>query len=110
MRARFFSKDTVAALIALCAAAVVSLTPAEAQTVYTVKPVAQKKIKELPVGPLFWRVENFPTLFGCQGGGRSRRVESSFGPLRDDDLAHRRSGRQSLGLHPGTEGRLHPWR
>ena len=62
MRARFFSKDVVAALIALCAAAVLSPTPAEAQTVYTVKPVAQKKIKELPVGPLFWRVENFPTL------------------------------------------------
>ena len=51
-----------AALFLLCAAALFSPRPADAQTVYTVKPVAQKKIKELPVGPLFWRVENFPTL------------------------------------------------
>jgi len=29
---------------------------------YVVKPVAQKKIKELPGGPLYWRVETFPTL------------------------------------------------
>jgi quercetin dioxygenase-like cupin family protein len=29
---------------------------------YVVKPVAQKKIKELPAGPLYWRVEQFPTL------------------------------------------------
>lgn len=35
---------------------------ASAQTPYVVKPVAQKKIKQLPPGPLFWRVENFSTL------------------------------------------------
>ena len=35
---------------------------AKAQQQYVVKPVAQKKIKELPTGPLYWRVENFPTL------------------------------------------------
>jgi quercetin dioxygenase-like cupin family protein len=29
---------------------------------YVVKPVAQKKINELPPGPLYWRVEQFPTL------------------------------------------------
>jgi len=29
---------------------------------YVVKPVAQKKIKQLPAGPLYWRVENFPTV------------------------------------------------
>jgi hypothetical protein len=29
---------------------------------YVVEPVAQKKIKELPAGPLYWRVETFPTL------------------------------------------------
>jgi hypothetical protein len=29
---------------------------------YVVEPVAQKKIKELPAGPLFWRVETFATL------------------------------------------------
>jgi hypothetical protein len=29
---------------------------------YVVKPVAQKKIKDLPAGALYWRVEQFPTL------------------------------------------------
>jgi len=28
---------------------------------YVVKPVAQKKVTELPAGPLYWRVETFPT-------------------------------------------------
>jgi quercetin dioxygenase-like cupin family protein len=29
---------------------------------YVVKPVAQKKVDRLPDGPLYWRVETFPTL------------------------------------------------
>src|SRR5262249_48605143 len=29
---------------------------------YVVKPVAEMKVKALPKGPLYWRVENFPTL------------------------------------------------
>jgi len=29
---------------------------------YIVKPIAEKKIKHLPAGPLYWRVENFPTV------------------------------------------------
>lgn len=33
-----------------------------APTPYTVKPLAQKKIKTLPAGPLYWRVETFATL------------------------------------------------
>jgi hypothetical protein len=33
-----------------------------AEGVYVVKPVAEKKVKQLPAGPLYWRVENFPTL------------------------------------------------
>ncbi|HZD40887.1 MAG TPA: hypothetical protein VE131_09215 [Terriglobales bacterium] len=27
-----------------------------------VKPVVEKKINQLPAGPLYWRLENFPTL------------------------------------------------
>jgi len=34
--------------------------------VYVVKPVAGKKVKQLPAGPLYWRVENFPTLAQAQ--------------------------------------------
>ena len=33
---------------------------------FRIKPVAEKKLKELPAGPLFWRVENFPTLAQAQ--------------------------------------------
>lgn len=32
----------------------------------TLKPVAERKVKELPPGPLFWRVENFPTLAAAE--------------------------------------------
>ncbi len=35
---------------------------AAAQPKFIVKPIAEKKLKELPTGPLFWRVENFPTI------------------------------------------------
>jgi hypothetical protein len=43
-----------------------SALPAATQAPYVVKPVAQKKIKQLPPGPLFWRVEIFPTLADAQ--------------------------------------------
>jgi hypothetical protein len=33
-----------------------------ADTPYVVKPVAEMRVKQLPKGPLYWRVENFPTL------------------------------------------------
>jgi quercetin dioxygenase-like cupin family protein len=37
-----------------------------AEGVYVVKPVAEKKVKQLLAGPLYWRVENFPTLAQAQ--------------------------------------------
>ncbi len=33
-----------------------------AEAPYVVKPVAEMKVKQLPKGPLYWRIENFPTL------------------------------------------------
>jgi quercetin dioxygenase-like cupin family protein len=39
---------------------------AASEGVYVVKPVVQKKIKQLPAGPLYWRVENFPTIAQAQ--------------------------------------------
>ncbi len=51
------------ALTTLLGALAVLMPPkAAAQAPYVVKPLAQKKIKELPAGPLYWRVETFPTL------------------------------------------------
>ena len=35
---------------------------AAAQQKYIVKPIAEVKVKQLPKGELFWRVESFPTL------------------------------------------------
>ena len=39
-------------------------TPAKLE--FVVKPVAEKKLKQLPAGPLYWLVENFPTLAQAQ--------------------------------------------
>jgi hypothetical protein len=33
---------------------------------FIVSPVAEKKLKELPAGPLYWRIENFPALDQAQ--------------------------------------------
>jgi quercetin dioxygenase-like cupin family protein len=51
-------------MTAVLAPSLLSALPSLAATdqPYVVKPVAQKKIKELPAGPLYWRVETFPTL------------------------------------------------
>ncbi|MCW5858503.1 MAG: hypothetical protein KIS63_09460 [Caldilineales bacterium] len=35
---------------------------AVAQQQLSIKPVAEKTLKQLPAGPLYWRVESFPTL------------------------------------------------
>ncbi|HWE19333.1 MAG TPA: cupin domain-containing protein [Hyphomicrobiaceae bacterium] len=54
-------------LLPLCAVAVVlAPPPAAAQQKFVIKPVAEKKLKELPAGPLYWRLENFPTLAQAQ--------------------------------------------
>ena len=37
-----------------------------AQQALVVKALAEKKVTELPAGPLFWRLENFPTLAQAQ--------------------------------------------
>jgi hypothetical protein len=38
-----------------------SPSPVAAQARYVVRPVAEMKVKQLPKGELFWRVESFPT-------------------------------------------------
>jgi len=53
-----------AGMIVVVASGLLSSLPALAapEQRYVVEPVAQKKIKELPPGPLYWRVEKFSTL------------------------------------------------
>jgi hypothetical protein len=43
-----------------------SPSTAVAQQALVIKPLAEKKVTELPAGPLFWRIENFPTLAQAQ--------------------------------------------
>ncbi len=39
-----------------------SASMAMAQAQFTITPVVEKKVSSLPDGPLYWQVENFPTL------------------------------------------------
>jgi hypothetical protein len=38
---------------------------------FEIKSIAEKKIPQLPAGPLFWRIENFPTLAQAQAAAGS---------------------------------------
>jgi quercetin dioxygenase-like cupin family protein len=53
---------SAAALVMFAAGLWLMPSMATAQQKYTVEPVAEMKVKQLPKGELFWRVENFPTL------------------------------------------------
>lgn len=60
-------KHDLVGMAAALVFALVSLQPAVgAQPEFLIKPVAQKKLKQLPAGPLYWLVENFPTLAEAQ--------------------------------------------
>ncbi len=45
--------------------------PAEAiaQQALVIKPLAEKKVAELPAGTLFWRIENFPAIAEARAAG-----------------------------------------
>jgi hypothetical protein len=57
------------ALITCVAVAMIGLvlspSTASAQK-FEIKPVAEKKVQQLPPGPLFWRIDNFPTFAQAQ--------------------------------------------
>ena len=62
MKAFLFSSRPAAVLIASVLALWLTPSVVAAQQKYTVKPIAEMKVKELPKGPLYWRIEIFPTL------------------------------------------------
>ena len=68
-------KRALSSTILLSAMAAVPLVPlpATAQERYVVKPVVEMKLKELPRGALYWRVENFPTLAEAKAAAGSFR-------------------------------------
>src|SRR5262245_59873954 len=49
----------------LCAIGML-LSPAVAQQALSVKPVVEKKLAQLPAGPLYWRIETFSKLGEAQ--------------------------------------------
>jgi hypothetical protein len=55
------------AILALSTAAMAaSLPPAAAEQKFVITPIAEKKLNQLPPGPLYWHIENFPTLASAQ--------------------------------------------
>lgn len=57
------SPGRLVALFALLGGAPLSMpSTAAAQEKYIVKPLTEMKVKQLPKGELFWRVETFPTM------------------------------------------------
>jgi len=64
MKPQIFSAQSIIVLaLSLCAVGLLLLpSTATAQPKFDIKPVAEKKLKQLPAGPLYWQVENFPTL------------------------------------------------
>ena len=60
-------KRLLIGMVVLLASGVWSLpSTAIAQQALVVKALSEKKVTELPAGPLFWRLENFPTLAQAQ--------------------------------------------
>ena len=76
----------------LCLTGLLLASPAAtAQQQFVIKQVVQKKVEQLPAGPLYWRVETFPTL---------AQAEAAAGP---DSLAAEVSGKDWL-FTLGAEG------
>lgn len=68
MKRRIYSvRPAIALALSLCAMSLL-LSPSMAaeQKKFVIKPVAEKKLKQLPAGPLYWQLENFPTLAQAQ--------------------------------------------
>jgi hypothetical protein len=58
-------------VLSLCSLGLMPSAPMAADAKFVVEPVVEKKLKELPPAPLFWRLENFPTLAQAQGAAGS---------------------------------------
>ena len=56
----------IAVIVVLASGLWLLPSTAIAQQLLIIKPLAEKKVAELPAGPLFWRLENFPTLAQAQ--------------------------------------------
>jgi quercetin dioxygenase-like cupin family protein len=55
-----------AGLVCAAVAEVVLTSSSASAQRFEIKPIAEKKVPQLPPGPLFWRIDNFPTLAEAQ--------------------------------------------
>ena len=68
MKPRFLNARRIGVLMfSLCAVGLMTSVSMPEEAKFVVEPVVETKVKELPPGPLFWRLENFPTLTQAQG-------------------------------------------
>jgi len=71
------AQSIVVLALSLCAVGLLLLpSTATAQPKFDIKPVAEKKLKQLPAGPLYWQVENFPTLAQARAAERPTSLAS----------------------------------
>ena len=61
-----FTPAFLARLAAISISAALLLPTATLAQQFEVKPIVEKKVAQLPAGPLFWRVDTFPTLAKAQ--------------------------------------------
>jgi hypothetical protein len=79
-----------------------------AQQALVVKALSEKKVTELPSGPLFWRLENFPTLVQAQAAaGHTGLAVESGGKVWLFKLGPR--GWVISGRHQGCRGWTTPF-
>ena len=78
MKPQIFGAQSIIVLaLSLCAVGLLLLpSTATAQPKFDIKPVAEKKLKQLPAGPLYWQVENFPTLAQARAAERPTSLAS----------------------------------
>jgi hypothetical protein len=63
----FDARRAIVSALSLCAIGLLlSPSTSVAQPKIEIKPVAEKKLSQLPAGPLYWRIESFATLADAQ--------------------------------------------
>jgi hypothetical protein len=72
MKPGFLSARGIGTLmLSLCTVSLLASVSTSEEAKFAVAPLVEKKLKELPAGPLFWRLENFPTLAEAEGAAGS---------------------------------------
>jgi len=77
MKAMSVAERVIVLALSWCAMAVLLSAPAAAaqqsattaHQEFVIKPVGEKKLTQLPAGPWYWLIENFPTLAQAQAAG-----------------------------------------